>query len=139
MFGYAKPVPYNPHNLSDRRYGPAKVALAGPGVNLVLAGVFAMVLRIFGDSLAPLASDLMASAVLINLVLAFFNLMPIPPLDGHWLLITFLPARWYGLKAAMYRFQWALVIVFLFFIFPLLWPVVLWLFGLLTGASAGPM
>lgn len=136
MFGYAKPVPYNPNNLSDRRYGPAKVALAGPLVNLVLAAVFAGVLRWFGGSLAPIASDLLSSAVLINLVLAIFNLMPIPPLDGHWLLITFLPARWYGFKVALYRFQWAFLIIFLFFIFPLLWPVILRLFGLLTGAAS---
>jgi Zn-dependent protease len=133
MFGYAKPVPYNPYNLSDRRYGPVKVALAGPGVNLLLAVLCAGMIRAFGHAMAPLAVDLIGSAVLINLILAIFNLMPVPPLDGHWLLITFLPARFHSIKVAFYRFQWLFLVVFAFFIFPLVWPVILWMFRILTG------
>src|SRR3989344_9449093 len=81
IFGYAKPVPYNPHNLRDRKYGPAKVAMAGPAVNLTLAVLFGLVLRFLpeflGNSILP---SLLGSIVRINLPLAIFNLMPIPPL-----------------------------------------------------------
>jgi Zn-dependent protease len=133
MFGYAKPVPYNPYNLSDRRYGAAKVAMAGPMVNLVLAALFALVLRWQGDALTPLAGELIVSAVLINLVLALFNLMPVPPLDGHWLLMTFLPARFNGLKITLYRYQWVVLAICIFFVFPALWPVIAGLFQLLAG------
>lgn len=136
VFGYAKPVPYNPYNLSDRKYGAAKVAVAGPLTNLVLAALFGTLLRFFGDSLSPVAGELIAGAVLINLALAIFNLMPIPPLDGHWLAMTFLPASFNGLKVAMYRYQWVLFIAVIFFVFPALWPVLQWLFELFTGSAA---
>src|SRR3990167_10917201 len=69
VVGYAKPVPYNPNNLDDRRYGPAKVALAGPLSNIALAVLFGLVLRflpdIFSSSLMPL---LLAYIVYINLL-----------------------------------------------------------------------
>src|SRR3989344_1629767 len=94
IFGYAKPVPYNPLNLTDRKYGPAKVAIAGPASNISLAVLFGLTLRflpdIFSSSLVP---ELLSIVVMLNLFLAIFNLFPIPPLDGHWLLLTFLPPR----------------------------------------------
>ena len=133
MFGYAKPVPYDPNNLSDRIYGPAKVALAGPMTNLALAGIATIAIRTAGPVLGLAVVGLLGYIVWLNLILAIFNLMPIPPLDGHWLLMTFLPARFHALKVAVYRYQWFLLAVFLFFVFPLLSPLIDDLFKLLTG------
>tara|TARA_Y100000310_G_scaffold344407_1_gene457008 strand:- start:2350 stop:2964 length:615 start_codon:yes stop_codon:yes gene_type:complete len=91
IFGWAKPVPVNPFNLRDR-YGSAKVSLAGPGSNLLIALVFGMALRflpIFEWN--PMLFEGFVSIVYINILLALFNLIPIPPLDGSHILFTFLP------------------------------------------------
>ena len=134
IFGYAKPVPYNPLNLSDRKYGPAKVAIAGPASNIFLAVLFGITLRflpdIFSSSLVP---ELLGIVVMLNLFLAVFNLFPIPPLDGHWILLTFLPARFTEVRTFLYKYGLLLLFVFLFFIFPLLMPLLRGLFRLLTG------
>ncbi|MBI2065196.1 MAG: site-2 protease family protein [Candidatus Yanofskybacteria bacterium] len=134
VFGYAKPVPYNPLNLSDRKYGPAKVAIAGPASNIALAVLFGLTLRflpdVFSSSLIP---ELLGIVVTLNLFLAIFNLFPIPPLDGHWLLLTFLPARFTAARMFLYKYSFLLLLVLLFFIFPLLIPVIRGLFQLLTG------
>ncbi len=87
LFGWAKPVPYNPYNLRDQKWGEAKVAAAGPAVNLALALIFGLLIRFGGDlGLAPSFLELSAYVVYINILLAFFNLIPIPPLDGsrYW-------------------------------------------------------
>jgi Zn-dependent protease len=134
ILGYAKPVPYNPNNLSDKKYGPAKVALAGPLSNIILALIFGFSLRlmpdIFTSSLIP---ELFSFIILLNLVLAIFNLFPIPPLDGHWLLMTFIPARLNSLKVFLYRYSLPLLFVFIIFIFPLIFPLVSLLYWFITG------
>lgn len=134
LIGYAKPVPYNPLNLRDRKYGPAKVAIAGPASNIALAVPFGLTLRflpdIFSSSLVP---ELLGIVVMLNLFLAVFNLFPVPPLDGHWLLLTFLPAKFAGARTFLYKYSFPLLLVFLFFIFPLLVPFVKLMFQLLTG------
>lgn len=136
IFGYAKPVPYNPANLNDRRYGPAKVGFAGPMANLLLAVLAGLTLRFLPDALASqFILQLLQLVVQINLVLALFNLFPIPPLDGHWLLMAVLPAGWTGLKVFLYRYSLLFLFTFMFFIFPILFPVVGFLFYLLTGYS----
>ncbi len=134
IFGYAKPVPYNPLNLRDQKYGPAKVAVAGPLSNIALAILFGLTLRflpdIFSSSLVP---ELLSIVVILNLFLAVFNLFPIPPLDGHWLLLTFLPAKFIGVRTLLYRYGFLLLIFFLFFIFPFIVPFIRILFRLITG------
>ena len=136
IFGYAKPVPYNPRNLRDRKYGAAKVAIAGPLANITLAVVFGTILRfmpdIFTSSLIP---QLFASIVFINLILAVFNMFPIPPLDGHWLLFTFLPARYNYLKVYMYRYSMFLFILFLLFFLPLVFNITNFFFRIITGVG----
>lgn len=136
VIGYAKPVPYNPQNLSDKKYGPAKVALAGPASNIVLALIFGLSLRlmpdIFSSSMMP---ELFSFIVFLNLMLAIFNLFPVPPLDGHWLLMTFLPSRFNALRVFLYRYSLVLLFVFIIFIFPLISPLVSFLFYLITGIN----
>lgn len=134
VIGYAKPVPYDPDKLRDRVWGPAKVGMAGPAANFFIALVFGLTMRFAGGGLSEVAFQLMGFVVWINLILGFFNLIPVPPLDGHWLLMSFLPARSYALKVALYRYQWLSLIVVIFVVFPLMFPVLLELFQLLTGA-----
>ncbi len=97
LFGWAKPVPVNAHRLrGDPWRGMLWVSLAGPGTNLAMAGAAALLGRglvAAGLTMAvPLA--FLAFVVLYSLVLAFFNLVPIPPLDGSRVLAYFLPPRW---------------------------------------------
>jgi len=100
VFGWAKPVPVNKWRLRNPRYGMMAVAAAGPGSNLVLAGVGAvllgLLLRPYGNvqELAPWASFAAANLfnfVLINIFLALFNLLPIPPFDGSHIVEGLLP------------------------------------------------
>jgi Zn-dependent protease len=93
LFGWAKPVPYNPYNLKNQRWGEAIVAGAGVATNLIIALVFAGIARIaYGHGLSTYG-DLSAIVVLTNLFLGLFNLIPIPPLDGYTFLRGLLPLR----------------------------------------------
>ncbi len=99
-FGYAKPVPVNPRNFRNPRRDMALVALAGPVSNLLMAMVVLLLFRVL--KLLPVTSGaaLMIGATLVNIVvpinigLAVFNLLPIPPLDGSRIFSAFLPSRW---------------------------------------------
>lgn len=100
LFGWAKPVPFNPANLRDRARGAVYIALAGPGTNLLLALFFALVLRIIvlvsgigseAELYGTPLSVIPLYMVMINCVLMLFNLIPLPPLDGHHVLEYFLP------------------------------------------------
>lgn len=102
MIGWAKPVPVNPNYFKNPRKGMMLVAMAGPGTNLLLAGVFAVIMHVV-ESTPPMSPDstlytilsMVASiafmGVFINLILAVFNLLPIPPLDGSNILAGLLP------------------------------------------------
>lgn len=136
IFGYAKPVPYNPLLLRDQRYGAAKVGFAGPASNLALALAFGLSLRYLPPSIqAGPMPELFSFIVLLNLVLAVFNLVPIPPLDGHWLLLTFLPDRFYAFKRAFQQYGLIFFFVFIIFFFPFLLPIVQFLFRSIIGGS----
>ncbi|MFP4500525.1 MAG: site-2 protease family protein [Candidatus Hydrogenedentota bacterium] len=99
LFGWAKPVPFNPRNLNNMRRDPVLVALAGPGSNLLLALVAVILLRIIIiiDSAAPgiavlgTLSMILFTLIVINVLLLLFNIIPVPPLDGHHVLEFFLP------------------------------------------------
>ena len=94
LFGYAKPVPVNFRALRHPSMGTILVAAAGPGMNLLLATIAALGFHIVGYVPAPgaqwLAANLKA-ALLLNVILAIFNLLPIPPLDGGRILVGVLP------------------------------------------------
>lgn len=117
VFAYAKPVPYNPWRLRSKTYGDALVAAAGPAVNMVLALIFGGVIALLDATVGNLSVTQVSTLgaqlirygylfcmqmVTINLVLAFFNLIPIPPLDGSKLIIPFLSEK---ARLAYYRFQ----------------------------------
>src|SRR3989339_1873683 len=77
LFGWAKPVPYNPYNLRNRRLGEFCVAIAGIITNFLIAIIFAVIIRFsFALSLSPSVVDLMAYIILLNITLGVFNLVP---------------------------------------------------------------
>jgi Zn-dependent protease len=92
LFGAAKPVPYNPYNFTNQKWGEAIVAAAGPLANVFIALVFAALVH--GSATLGLSSTFVILAVqiiMLNIFLAFFNLVPIPPLDGSKILPRLLP------------------------------------------------
>lgn len=126
LFGAAKPVPYNPYNfVKMRRWGEAFVAFAGPAANFVIAGVFAVLVRLSDVlSLSDTFVSLSVSIIMLNIFLAFFNLVPIPPLDGSKILPRLLPAslalKYEGFRTYFERnvgFGFLLVIFLFIFVF----------------------
>ncbi len=94
LFGWAKPVPYNPYNLKNQRWGEAIVAFAGPATNLIIAVLFTFVVRAAAAGILPAAAGAFAlTVVFVNLFLGLFNLIPIPPFDGYTVLASVLPYR----------------------------------------------
>jgi Zn-dependent protease len=93
LFGAAKPVPYNPYNFTNQKWGEAIVAAAGPASNIALAVIFAIFARVAEvTTLFPAPFYALAvNIVMLNLFLAIFNMVPIPPLDGSKILPRFLP------------------------------------------------
>ena len=92
VLGWAKPVPYNPYKLhKDYKYGPLKVALAGPASNLLLLLILGLTARFGSGFLSPNLLSIFAFIAYLNVYLAVFNLLPIPPLDGSKLLPILFP------------------------------------------------
>jgi len=93
LFGWAKPVPYNPYNLKNQRWGEAIVGVAGVATNLAIAVLFAIITRVaVAQGMTEFAS-LASLVVLVNLSLGLFNLIPIPPIDGFTVLRSALPYK----------------------------------------------
>jgi len=136
VFGWAKPVPINPYNFRDQKYGSAKVAAAGPAANFAVALFFGLALRFFPAISAVSGLDLIFSYIVyINLLLAIFNLLPVPPLDGSHILFTFLPQGLENLKIFLSQFGLFILLFIIFFLFN--WVVLLinWIFSLIVGAN----
>jgi Zn-dependent protease len=98
LLGWAKPVPFNPVNLKNIRRDPVLIAIAGPLSNLLLAVLSVVVLlgvvMVMGlEAVAGPVGDVLSGLIIINLVLMLFNILPIPPLDGHYVLHYFLPPK----------------------------------------------
>ena len=147
VFGYAKPVPIDPRYFKDPKKGMALSSLAGPGVNLLMAAVFSLLLRVLfplvreadrtdtlGQALFPVAL-MLSYGVLINVSLAVLNLIPVPPLDGSRIAYWLLPPR---LGDAYYRLErFGMLILMALLIFRILgaiiWPVVIYILYFLLG------
>jgi Zn-dependent protease len=117
-FGWGKPVPFNPYNLKARRWGPAIVSLAGPAMNVLGLIVFGTILAVLvrtttlpSDNLLVIFLELL---VRFNIVLALFNLLPIPPLDGSKLL-TLLPDQFRGLVEGITKYGFVILIFVIVF------------------------
>ncbi len=133
IFGWAKPVPYNPYNLKNAKIGEPMVALAGPLSNFSVALIFGLLIRfgILPFNLIEPASLI----VLINIVLGTFNLVPIPPLDGSKVLFGILPYNLMYIRTFLEKNWFWFVLFFVFFVWKLFIPVIYFLFSLITGIS----
>jgi Zn-dependent protease len=114
VVGWAKPVPFNPYNFRDQKWGSLKVALAGPLTNIALAVIFGAFVRFVPETF-PALRDIFSMVVLVNLGLAIFNLVPIPPLDGSWILFRFLPYQFENVKVFVQRYGIFILILLIFF------------------------
>lgn len=140
LIGYAKPVPYNPYNLPGK-YDEALVAGAGPAVNIALALFFSIIIRLFGGEMSEPLLSAMATIVFINMLLALFNLIPLPPLDGSKILGAILPGAlgvaYENFRAAFERLGVLtgtfLILLLLFFFAPYFFSFLATVFNLLTG------
>lgn len=141
LFGWAKPVPYNPNNLSNRKWGTIAVAAAGILANLTIAIIFGILIRIapslgfpsFDPFLQISFYKITSIIVLINLALAVFNLIPIPPLDGSKIFFSFLPESAFSFIAVYEQYSFFLLLIFIIFFSNYLSPILLYLFHLFTG------
>ncbi|MFA5643945.1 MAG: site-2 protease family protein [Patescibacteria group bacterium] len=160
ILAWAKPVPYNPFNIRDKKYGDLKVAIAGPGANIILAVFFGLMARFLpilaelkvsllsayltGDFpflVSQMAGNLWVTIFLmsiifcfLNLLLAIFNLIPVPPLDGSKILLNFLPDKYKYKVLAIERYGLLIVLFLLVFgFFRLLFFPILYSLYFLTG------
>lgn len=144
LFGWAKPVPYNPYNLRNQRWGEAFVAVAGSATNILLAVIFGLIVR-FGAAAGfdAAALSLAATIAFVNLFLGLFNLIPFPPLDGFTALRAALP---WNMASGLVRMEqqirgagiFSLIFFLLLFSYLFAGPffnLILWLFSFLTGSS----
>lgn len=134
-FGWAKPVPYNPYNLKNSRKGEFLIAAVGPLSNIVIAIIFGTIFRFTFDGFMTPFHEILRFIVLINIVLAIFNLVPIPPLDGSKLLFAFLPQQYGNLRMNLERYAPILVLFFIFFLWKYISPIVLPVYKIFTGFS----
>ena len=134
-FGWAKPVPYNPYNLKNKRRGEFLIAVAGPLSNLLIAAIFGTIIRfvaVGADAMTPFL-QIVTYIVLINIGLAVFNLIPIPPLDGSKLLFAFLPNQYGRTRLTLERYAPVFVFILVLFLWQYVSPIIPWIFSLLTG------
>ena len=137
IFGWAKPVPYNPYNLKNAKVGEPMVALAGPVSNFIVAIIFGLLIR-FSGALGIFSMTFIDAAsliVLINIVLGTFNLIPIPPLDGSKILFGILPYNLMYIRTFLEKNYFWLIFIFIFFVWKLFIPVIYLLFSVLTGVG----
>lgn len=116
-FGYGKPVPFNPANLRNQRFGPALVGAAGPFSNLLMIVIFVLALKLLLPVLASgnLLLILLIYLVQVNIILLIFNLFPVPPLDGSKVLFAILPRSLTSVREALEQYgPWILLAILLF-------------------------
>ena len=155
VFGWAKPVPYNPYNLKNQKWGPGLVAVSGPLANFLIAGAFGLAAlllpldqtakteigsaavngaAIFGAGYAPALFYFSSMVVWINVFLGIFNVITIPPLDGSKVLFSVLPYnKFNNAQIFLEKYGFFILLFFLFSFSSVLLPVVFFLFRLFLG------
>ncbi len=130
-FGWGKPVPVNPNNFRKPALGNFMVALAGPMMNLVIAIILAGIARLLSST--GLAFSILDALVFINLLLAFFNLIPVPPLDGSKILGLFISQEVYYELERLGPF---ILIALIFFVSALPLPIFDSFIGLINSVTS---
>jgi Zn-dependent protease len=143
IFGWAKPVPYDPRFLKDPKKAGGLIALAGPASNLAIAVLFAIIFRVAlsigSDPLTGIAPTLesflifVSMIIRVNVALAFFNLLPIPPLDGSGVLFSFFPRSWQGIQELLERYGFIILILIVMSGASILGPLIEGVYRLLIG------
>ncbi|MEK7612342.1 MAG: site-2 protease family protein [Patescibacteria group bacterium] len=139
IFGWAKPVPYNPYNLKNPKKGAGIIAAAGPVSNLLIAGIFGIILRGIGFFPEVVSLELVILiniVIFINVLLAVFNLLPIPPLDGSGILFALLPTKYHAVQQFLSQHGFMILLFFIFFGFRLIMPIIEFLYVLFAGSAA---
>ncbi len=134
-FGWAKPVEWNPYNVKNRRMGELLISAAGPASNILIALVFGLIVRLGVGDLPPSFIMISAFVVIINITLAIFNLIPVPPLDGSKILFSLLPPHLFHVRARFEQYSMILVLIFLLILWRFVSPVIPFLFNLITGVQ----
>ncbi|HOV88903.1 MAG TPA: site-2 protease family protein [Candidatus Paceibacterota bacterium] len=136
IFGWAKPVPFNPLKLKKPKRDIGLVGLAGPLANLFVALCFSIIIRlahIFNWAFLTPLFTFFSIIIYLNILLAIFNLVPIPPLDGSRVIYSLLPRKWEKFYWSLERFGFILVMIFVLFGFQLIVPLIDSLFTLFVG------
>ena len=136
VLGWAKPVPFNPLHFKNMRRGSMFVALAGPVSNLLLAGIFALITRgivFFGFLDLLFIIPFLKVIIVLNIVLAVFNLVPIPPLDGSKVLFYFLPRRMERIQMLFEQYGFFILILFIVFGVDFIHPIIEALYRFFVG------
>lgn len=133
LFAYAKPVPYNPYNLKNQKWGPTLVAIAGPMANFLLALMFGLSMQFL--PLSSVLSSFLSVIVYANVLLGVFNLVPIPPLDGSKVLYALMPDSMWKLKRLLEQYGFFILMIFILFFFNLISPIIFFIFNLFTGGA----
>ena len=132
IIGWAKPVPINPYNFRDHDKGMLTVGLAGPASNIILGTILAVLSRYFSQGFVK---DIFFFGGMINFILAFFNLIPIPPLDGSRILSVFLQGNIRYRYEQLERYGFMLVFAFLFLGgFSLIYPIAFRIVSAIAGS-----
>ena len=141
VIGWAKPVPYNPNNLKKGKWSNVMVAFAGIAANLLIAIIFGLLIR-FAPSLGlPIYDQFSVQAfykicsmiVLMNLVLALFNIIPIPPLDGSKIIFSFIPPQFRYIENFLEKWGMFFLLFFIIFLWSYVSPLIYIAFSFLTG------
>jgi Zn-dependent protease len=135
-FGWARPVPVNAQNFAHPRQGMLQVALAGPLANITVAFVVGLLIKTQGLS-ETVWGSFASMVVWINVVLAVFNLIPIPPLDGSRILESLLPLEQAAAYARIQPYGTVLILLLLYtgVVGRVMFPAIRWLYGLSTGTG----
>ncbi len=114
IVGWAKPIPVNPRNFRDKKWGDLKVAVAGPLSNFAVAAFFALLIRFV--SLPVQFSEFLAFIAFYNFFWGLFNLIPVPPLDGSHIIFSFFPRSWFRAKLFLNQYGLMILIFVIFFL-----------------------
>jgi len=133
LFGWAKPVPFNPLNLKNPKRDSGLIGLAGPISNFSIAIVFSLILKllVIGGFASQPFLIFIDIIILINVILGTFNLIPIPPLDGSKILFSFLPRSAEKYMMLLEQYGMFILLFFIFFGFRFITPIIFWLYRLL--------
>ncbi len=134
LIGWAKPVPFNPENFNDKKTATIAVASAGVLANFFIAIFFGLILRFSTDFNLPTEFNfIISSIVILNLSLAIFNLVPIPPLDGSKILFQLLPKSFSNLEKLMEDYALIFILIFIIYFSQYLSPIIFYLNKIIIG------